>query len=113
MGPPIDGRYQPPPSERQNYEERPEEYAQEQAGEDTTDSPVPYSVRRRTYERVYQRNVSTTDEVIEQTPDYTTAFIVGMMDQDGVNVPDDLRARMGNVNKYMSYLLPTVFTNIY
>ena len=67
---------------------------------DSTDSPSRPSVRRRTYEeRIFRRNVSTIDEVMNEATGYVTAFIADNMDRDGYNVPDEMRSAARNVKK--------------
>lgn len=68
---------------------------------DTTDSPSRGpSVRSRRYqERIYQRDVSTIDEVMDDARGYVTAFIADRMDRDGYNVPDEMRHATRNIKQ--------------
>ena len=95
----MDRSYQPPrdegpPQRRDDDIEREDEF-------DETDSPAhPRSVRRRTYERsVFQRNVSTVDEVMEQATGYVTSFMADRLDEDGFNVPEDMMHLRRRVNR--------------
>eukprot|EP00112_Aurelia_sp_Birch-Aquarium-sp1_P015635 Seg3488.1 transcript_id=Seg3488.1/GoldUCD/mRNA.D3Y31 product="Apoptosis regulator BAX" protein_id=Seg3488.1/GoldUCD/D3Y31 len=98
MGPPVDRSYQPPRDERPA--QRSDDNAEREDEFDETDSPGhPRSVRRRTYERsVFQRNVSTVDEVMDQATGYVTSFMADRLDEDGFNVPEDMMHIRRRVN---------------
>ena len=89
-----------PPTQRPISPEREEEPPGGQ-GFDSTDSPdgPPVTRRRRFTEQIYRRNVSTIDEVMGEATGYVTSFIVDRMDQDGQEVPDELRAATGSVKR--------------
>ena len=96
MGPPIQT---PTPHQR---EEQPPAAEDEEQGVDATDSPHRQraQVRRRTYEeRLFRRNVSTVDEVMDEATGYVTSFIADRMEQDGYCVPDEMRASARNVKR--------------
>ena len=98
MGPPVNRR-------PDRDEAQPHEVDEESEDEiDETDSPVrPRSVRQRTYrERVFHRDVSTVDEVMQEATGYVSSFIADRLDEDGFQVPDYLRESSQNVKRYFS-----------
>ena len=100
----MDRSYQPPRDERPPNEGQAQGRNDDNEREDEfdeTDSPAHQrSVRRRTYERsVFQRNVSTVDEVMDQATGYVTSFMADRLDEDGFSVPEDMMHLRRRVNR--------------
>ncbi|XP_065070559.1 apoptosis regulator BAX-like [Rhopilema esculentum] len=95
MGPPVNRGPDRDEAQSRDVDEENED------GNDETDSPVrPRSVRQRTYrERVFHRDVSTVDEVMQEATGYVSSFIADRLDEDGFQVPDYLRDSSQNVKR--------------